>query len=101
MLVELSMFPVNGHIHLSGEISEVLKIVDESKLPYRFTPTSTCIEGEWDDVMGLVRRCHARMRQTAPHVITFIKIEDDEGDPNKLEHNIKSVEEKVGHPLRK
>jgi len=99
MLVELSIIPVGGQTHSSAEIAKVLKLVEESGLPYQLTPSGTCIEGDWDEIMPLARQCHERARKGSPHVVTFIKIEDDEGERNKLSRNVSSVEEKIGHPL--
>src|SRR5687767_6519462 len=101
MLVELSIVPVGHNAHMSGELAKALQLVDASGLPYQLTPSGTCIEGEWDEVMALVRQCHERVRKTSPHVITTIKVEDDEGERHKLARNVASVEEKVGHPLKK
>ncbi|HXG64366.1 MAG TPA: MTH1187 family thiamine-binding protein [Blastocatellia bacterium] len=101
MLVELSITPLGGDPHISDEIAEALKLIDASGLPYQLTPSATCIEGEWDEVMALVRQCHDRVREKSPHVITTIKIEDEEGATGKLTQNVASVEKKVGHALRR
>ncbi len=97
MLFELSVIPT-GDVHLSGVIAEVLKKIDASGVPYQLTPCGTCLEGDWDGVMPLLYECHQIARQRSPHVITSIRIDDD-GETNKLSRNIRSVEEKVGHPL--
>jgi uncharacterized protein (TIGR00106 family) len=99
MLVELSIIPLGRGVHLSDEIAEVLELVDASGLPYQLTPSGTCIEGEWEEVMALVRRCHERARALSSHVITTIEIEDDGEARDKLTRNVTSVEEKVGHQL--
>lgn len=101
MLLELTIIPISGNVHLSEGLAEAIKIIDESGLPYRLTPSGTCIEGEWDELMSLVRQCHDRARSFAPHVITSITIEDEEGVHDKLTSNIASVEEKIGHSLKK
>jgi len=49
--------------------------------------------------MKLVRQCHDRVKETSPHLVTTIRIEDDRGERNKLTRNVASVEEKVGHAL--
>jgi uncharacterized protein (TIGR00106 family) len=100
MLAELTIIPVGGNKHSSTELAKTLKLVDESGLPYQLTPTATCIEGEWDQIMPLIRRCHERVRAGSPHVVTIIKIEDDEGEHHKLNRNVASVEEKFNHALR-
>ena len=100
MLFEFSIIPVSGDTHLSGPIAEAIKIVEGSGLPHKVTPLGTCIEGEWSQVIPLIEKCHQRVRQLAPHVLTEIKIEDDEGSTNKLRRNITSIEEKIGHAVK-
>jgi uncharacterized protein (TIGR00106 family) len=99
MLAELSIFPIGRNSHSSAELAKILKLVEESGLPYQLTPASTCIEGEWDEIMPLIQRCHERARKGSSHVVTLIKLEDDDGERNKLIGNLTSVEEKLGHPL--
>ena len=96
MLVELSIIPLNGSTHISGEIAKALTIIADSGLPYQLTAAGTCIEGEWSEVMDLIERCHREVRKTAPHVITTIRVEDEEGATNKLEQNVISVQQKGG-----
>ena len=84
MLVEMSIIPVGGDAHLSDQIAKVLRIVDESGLSYQLTPAGTCIEGEWDEVMALVRQCHEQVRKHTSHVFTTIRIEDEADAKNKL-----------------
>ncbi len=74
MLAELSIIPVGEGTHSSEQIAIALKFVDASGLLYQLTPSGTCIEGEWDQVMSVIRQCHERVRSISPHVITLIKI---------------------------
>jgi uncharacterized protein (TIGR00106 family) len=99
MLAELSIIPVGGNPHSSAELAKALKLVEKSGLAYQLTPSATCIEGEWDQVMPLIRQCHERARKDASHVVTFIKLEEDDGERDKLTRNVTSVEEKMGHRL--
>jgi uncharacterized protein (TIGR00106 family) len=101
MIAEFSIIPLGGDIHISTEIAEALKIVDGSGLPYQLTPFGTCLEGEWNQVLPIVQQCHDRVRQISPHVITTVRIEDEQDAKDKLRRNIESVEEKVGHPLHR
>lgn len=101
MLAELTIVPLNVGDHLSGPLAEVLDIVDRSGVRYKLTPTGTCLEGGWDEVMDVVRACHASMRQKSSHVFTTIRIEDEEGEDDKLVRNITSIEEKLNRPLAK
>lgn len=98
MLVEMTMYPL-GETHVGKDLAEIMKTVNDSSLPYRLTPTGTCIEGEWDEVMALVKRCHQQMRRHSSHVVTSVTIEDEEGATNKLRENVASVEQKVAFSI--
>ncbi len=100
MLVELSIMPLGPGPGWIDHRSEILKVVDTSGLAYQLTPSGFCIEGHWDEVMTLIRRCHDRVRRSCAHVITTIRIEDQEGVNDQLTRNVAEVEEKAAQPLR-
>ncbi|OFW09657.1 MAG: hypothetical protein A3G20_05995 [Acidobacteria bacterium RIFCSPLOWO2_12_FULL_59_11] len=100
MLVELSINPLGRGTHISKDLAEILQLIDESGLPYCLTPSGTCIEGGWDEVMAVVKRCHDRERSLSSHVMTTLRIEDEEGGVDKLNENIAAVERAAGRPLR-
>ena len=100
MLVELSINPLGRGTHISRDLAEVLKMIDESGLSYCLTPSGTCIEGGWDEVMALVKQCHDRARSVSSHVVTTLSIEDEEGVTDKLNENIAGVERAAGRPFR-
>ncbi|MFN2387913.1 MAG: MTH1187 family thiamine-binding protein [Thermoanaerobaculia bacterium] len=99
MLAELSIVPLGVGEHLSGPLAEVLDIVDRSGVRYKLTPSGTCLEGDWEEVMAVVKECHGQVRRHSRHVMTTIRIEDEEGEDNKLVRNITSIEEKLGRQL--
>ena len=99
MLVELTINTLRRGTHLSKDLVEILNIVDTSNLPYSLTPFGTCIEGDWDQVMGLVKQCHALAKSSSHHVMTSIQIEDEDRAVNKLEENVAAVERLAGHKL--
>ena len=101
MLIELSIVPLGRGLHLSQDLAEILKVIDDSGLPYCLTPSGTCIEGNWEEVMDLVQRCHAQGRSVSHHVLTTIRIEDDAGTSHKLTENIAGVERAAGRTLRR
>jgi len=51
--------------------------------------------------MAAIRKCHMRVKELCPRVITTIKIDDRKGVQNALQRKITSVEEKVGKELKK
>ena len=101
MLVEFSIFPIGKDVSLSKYVARSLKLIEESGLPYRVNPMGTVVEGSWDDVMELVKKCHMAILKDTQRVSTSIKIDDRKGKINALDSKIKSVEEKVGKELKK
>lgn len=101
MLFELAMIPVGTDRSMSDEIADVLRVIDESGLPYELNAAGTVIEGDWDEVMPVIHAAHQAMRQKTPHVITSIRIEDEAGETNQMRTNMTRVEEKLGKPARR
>ena len=101
MLAEFTSFPIGKDVSLSKYVSRSLDLIDKSGLSYRINPMGTVVEGSWDDIMDLIKKCHHAILEDCERVSTTIKIDDRKGVTNALNRKIKSVEEKVGRELRK
>ena len=101
MLVELNINLLGRGTHLSQDLAEILKTIDGSGLRYCLTPLGTCIEGDWDEVMTLIKKCHQQARGLSGHVMTTLRVEDEEGATDKLNENIAAVERAAGRKLRR
>ena len=101
MLAEFTIFPIGEGVSLSKYVAKSLNIIDKSGLPYRINPMGTVVEGEWDEVMDLIKKCHQAISADSERVSTSIKIDHRKGVKNALNRKVKSVEEKVGRELRK
>jgi uncharacterized protein (TIGR00106 family) len=101
MLLELSVIPLGRGRSISADIVDLVKIIDGSGLDYRLTAAGTIIEGHWDQLMDVARKCHAEMRQKTERVITFMKVDDYDDRSGRLTAAITSVEEKLGKPVKK
>jgi uncharacterized protein (TIGR00106 family) len=101
MLIEFSIIPIGIGSSLSAHIAEVLKIVDASGLPYKATPMGTVVEGEWDELLKLIKKCHKTAMKSGDRVVTTISIDDRKGKRNRIEEKVRSVEKKIGKALKK
>jgi len=101
MLVEFSVVPVGTGVSISPQIAKVLKIVAESGVRYKANPMGTVLEGEWDKVMGVVKKCHNEVIKDAERVLTTITIDDRKGKEERIDKKIESVEQKLGMKLSK
>jgi len=101
MLVLFSTFPVDKGESLSDEVAKVIELIDRSGLNYQTTAMGTIIEGEWDQVMALVKQCHQALRQSSRRVYTRLTIDDREGARNQLTGKVASIEARLGKGIRK
>lgn len=101
MLVEFSIVPIGVGSSIGDQLAEVLRIVDASGLPYKVNPMGTVIEGEWDEVMKLVKKCHGVIMKTGERAITTISIDDRKGKPKRIDAKVKSIERRIGKALKK
>ena len=76
MLLELSVIPLGRGRSISADIADLVKIIDASGLDYRLTAAGTILEGSWEQLMDLARKCHTEMRKKTERVVTFMKIDD-------------------------
>lgn len=101
MIIEFSVVPVGRGEGLSELVARVIDVVDKSGLPYQLTAMGTIVEGSWDEVFGLVRRCHETMRGQASRVLTHIAIDDRDRASGRIEGKVRDVEDVLGRVLKK
>jgi len=101
VIIEFSIVPIGRGEGLAGPVARVLDLVDKSGLPYQLTAMGTIVEGEWDEVLGLVRRCHETMRGEAARVVTHITIDDRAAKADRIAGKVRDVEAVLGRELKK
>ena len=101
MIVEFSVVPIGRGEALAGLVARVLDLVDKSGLPYQLTAMGTIVEGEWEEVLGLIRRCHETMRGEASRVDTHITIDDRAKTDDRIKGKVREVEDALGRELKK
>ena len=92
VLLEFSMSPLGKGESVSKYVSRSLDIIDKSGVPYRLNPMGTVLEGEWDEVFGVVRKCYERMKKDANRISCSIKVDYRKGHSGRLVSKVASVE---------
>ena len=101
MLASFSVVPMGVTGGVKNLIAEALRIVDQSGLPYELGPMHTTVEGEPEQVIDVIMRCHRLVLELAPRVLTNITIDDRRGATDRLEGKVRDVEQILGKPLRR
>ncbi|HQP10138.1 MAG TPA: MTH1187 family thiamine-binding protein [Candidatus Omnitrophota bacterium] len=101
MIAQFSIIPLGTGASVSGKVAEAIKIVDKSGLDYRVTPMGTVVEGDLDEVLALIKKCHTAVLAQTDRVYTTISIDDRKGRAHAMAQKIASVEEKAGIIVKK
>ncbi len=100
MLLEFSMAPLSKGESVSEYVARSLDVIDRSGVPYQLNAMGTVLEGEWDQVIGVVGQCLERMSQDCDRVTCTIKFDWRKGATGRLQSKIDSVEKQLGRKLK-
>jgi len=101
MIAQFSIIPLGVGVSVSEYVAKVIKIVDESGLPYKLHAMGTIVEGQWQQVMDIIKKCRDVLMEDVERVVIDIKIDDRKGATGRIEGKIKSVEQKLGKKVKK
>jgi uncharacterized protein (TIGR00106 family) len=100
VLVEFSMSPLGKGESVSKYVSRSLDIIDKSGVPYRLNPMGTVLEGEWDEVFAVVRKCYERMKKDCNRISCSIKVDYRKGHSGRLVSKVVSVEKTLKRAIK-
>ncbi len=100
LLLEFSMTPVGKGVSVSQYVARSLEIVDASGLDYRLHAMGTVLEGEWDEVFDVVKKCYETMSADCDRITCTIKVDARKGTSGRLTSKIESVEKRLGKKLK-
>jgi len=93
MIAAFSITPLGTGDSVSESVADAVRIVRASGLPNETNAMFTNVEGEWDEVMGVIKRCVERVAEDAPRVSVVIKIDHRAGVTDGLHAKVAAVEE--------
>jgi uncharacterized protein (TIGR00106 family) len=90
MLVAFSITPIGVGEDVGRHVADAIRVVRDSGLPNRTDAMFTTIEGEWDEVMDVVRRAVEAV--DAPRVGLTLKADIRPGVTDALTSKVDAVE---------
>ncbi|MGE0228818.1 MAG: MTH1187 family thiamine-binding protein [Dehalococcoidia bacterium] len=96
MLVAFSVTPIGtASTSVSDAVADAVRIVRESGLPNRTDSMFTTIEGEWDEVMAVVRAATLAVAARTGRASLVLKADLRPGVENALEAKVRAVEDRL------
>ncbi len=100
VLLEFSMSPLGKGESVAPYVVRCLEIVAASGLDYELHAMGTILEGEWDQVFGVVSRCFEALRPDCERVSCTMKVDYRKGRSGRLRSKVERVEQLLGRSLR-
>lgn len=97
MIAAFSISPLGTSESVSEAVAGVVKLVRESGLPNETNAMFTNVEGDWDDVMALIKACVMKTAEDAPRVSVVIKLDYRPGAVDAMHNKVKAVEDRLDH----
>ncbi len=102
VLVEFSMFPTDKGESVSSYVSRIIKMIDESGIPYKLTPMGTVFETEtMEEALKILDKAYKQLEKDCNRVYAVAKFDIRKGKSNRLVQKIQSVEKKLGREVSK
>ncbi|GAA1353133.1 thiamine-binding protein [Falsarthrobacter nasiphocae] len=86
--------PSDASVH--DAVAAAVKVVRESGLPNRTSSMFTEIEGEWDEVMDVVKRATAEVGRFGSRVALVLKADIRPGFSGELDGKLERLEKAIG-----
>jgi uncharacterized protein (TIGR00106 family) len=95
MIAAFSITPLGVGESVSEAVADAVRIVRDSGLPNETNAMFTNIEGDWDEVMDVIKRCVEKVAEVAPRVSLVIKIDHRGGVTDGLTAKVEAVEKRL------
>ena len=92
MLVAFSVAPAGVGESVSAAVADAVRIVRESGLPHRTDSMFTTLEGEWDEVMDVVRRATEAAGRYGSRVSLVLKADIRPGHTREMTGKLERLE---------
>ena len=100
VLLEFAIAPAGQGESFSAHVARVLDVIDRSGVDYQLTPMGTILEGEWDEVMGVVAACFHLLETDFNRVSLSLKVDYRKGPKGRLRSKTQSIQQKIGRTLQ-
>ena len=96
MLIAFSVTPLGVGEDVGEIVAEAVRVVRSSGLPNHTDAMFTTIEGEWDEVMAVVKQATDAVAARAPRVSVVIKADLRPGVSNAMTAKVETIERYLG-----
>ena len=97
VIVDLCVIPLDVGRSVSKYVAACERVFEDAGLSHQLHAYGTNIEGEWDEVMAAVKRCHEVVHDMgAVRISSTLRVGTRTDRPQTMQDKVQSVREKLG-----
>jgi uncharacterized protein (TIGR00106 family) len=96
VIVAFSVSPTGGDASVGAAVAEAIRVVRASGLPNETNAMFTNIEGEWDEVMAVVKQAVEAVAAVSDRVSLVLKADIRPGYTGQLTAKVARIEDALG-----
>ncbi|MGW4713865.1 thiamine-binding protein [Nocardia sp. NPDC004260] len=92
MIIAFSVTPLGTGVDVGRAVAEAVRVVRASGLPNRTDAMFTTVEGEWDEVMAVVKQAADAILAVAPRCSLVLKADIRPGVTDAMTAKVEKIE---------
>jgi uncharacterized protein (TIGR00106 family) len=101
VLLDFSITPLGMGESVSQYVARAVDVIDRSGLNYRLHAMGTTIEGQLDEVLGVLKQCIEELASDCHRISVTAKLDVRQGHPGALDAKVAKIEQRLGRTLKK
>lgn len=96
VMIDICIVPLGVGVSVSDYVAACQKVLQAAGLKHEMHAYGTNVEGEWDDVMAAVKRCHEVVHEMgAPRITTSMRLGTRTDKAQSMNDKVQSVVKKL------
>ena len=96
VIMDLCVIPLGVGVSVSKYVAACERVLAETDLSFELHANGTNIEGEWDEVLAAVKRCHEVLHDMGvPRIHTMMNIGTRSDRAQSMDDKVQSVRRKL------
>lgn len=97
LIADICVIPLGVGLSVSGQVAACERVFADAGLEHRLHAYGTNVEGEWDDVMAALKRCHEVVHEMgAARISTTVRLGTRTDRAQTMQDKLDSVERRLG-----
>jgi len=92
VIAEFTVIPIGTGVDLKEYVKACEVILQDDNIKHELHANGTNVEGEWNEVLEAIRKCHEKLHEMGvPRIATIIKVGTRTDKKQSMEDKVNSV----------